>query len=182
MMARRSWRRLELVGAAALLFAACVSSASASKLVDQKPLDASTIPQFVDDLPDFSALGRVNGDQPYRVRFEEFQQKILPEAFYAKLPAPFAAGTMVFGYGIDQSDRRYPAAPTKGLYPGYTVVVTRGRKAVVDYRNNLHPEPDAPPPFTNPLGPSLQNFLTGDMSLHWANPLSSRLRKNPRSR
>ena len=84
MTGRRSWRRLRLVGASALLFAAFVSSAFASKLVDQKPLDATTIPQFVEDLPDFSALGRVNGDQPYRVRFEEFQQKILPESFYAK--------------------------------------------------------------------------------------------------
>ena len=171
-----SWRRLGLAGASALLFAAFVSSAFASKLVDQKPLDATTIPQFVEDVPDFSALGRVNGDQPYRVRFEEFQQKILPESFYAKLPAPFSAGTMVFGYGIDQSDKRFPPAPTKGLYPGYTVVATRGRKTVVDYRNHLYPAPDAPAPFTNPLGPSLQNFLTGDMSLHWANPTNAAMK------
>lgn len=173
MIGGRRWWRGGFVAALALGLTAVASGAFASKLVDQKPLDAFTIPQFVEDLPDFSALGRVNGDQPYRVRFEEFQQKILPESFYAKLPAPFSAGTMVFGYGIDQGDRRYPPAPAKGLYPGYTVVVTRGRKAVVDYRNNLHPAPDAPAPFTNPLGPSLQNFLTGDMSLHWANPLKA---------
>src|SRR5262249_9783663 len=86
-----------------------------------------------------------------------------------------SAGTMVFGYGIDQGDKSFPAAPAKGLYPGYTVVVTRGRKAVVDYRNNLHPASDAPAPFTNPLGPSLQNLLTGDMSLHWANPGNPRM-------
>jgi spore coat protein A len=167
---RGRWRRLGVAGTAVLVLTTLGSSAFASKLVEQKPLDAFSIPQFVEDLPDFSALGRVNGDRPYRVRFEEFQQKILPESFYAKLPAPFAAGTMVFGYGIDQGDRRYPPAPAKGLYPGHTVVVTRGRKAVVDYRNHLHPAPDAPAPFTNPFGPSLQNFLTGDLSLHWANP------------
>jgi hypothetical protein len=92
MTARRSWWHLGLVGASVLLFAAIGPGAFASKLMTQTPLDASTVPQFVDDLPDFSALGRVNGDQPYRVRFEEFQQKILPDSFYAKLPAPFLRG------------------------------------------------------------------------------------------
>src|SRR2546423_13690525 len=77
------------------------SSVSASKLVHQQPLDAKRIPQFVENLPDFSVLGRVNGDVPYRVRFEQFQQKILPSSFYATLPAPYSAGTIVFGYGTD---------------------------------------------------------------------------------
>ena len=87
----------------ALALAAIVrSGVSAAKLSPQTPLDATSIPQFVENLPDFSVLGRVNGDIPYRVRSEEFQQKILPAAFYAGLPAPFTAGTMVFGYGIDQ--------------------------------------------------------------------------------
>src|SRR5215470_7069927 len=121
MTARRRRRRLPLVAVSLLSIATILSSALASKLVDQIPLDATTIPQFVEDLPDFSALGRVNGDRPYRVRFEEFQQKILPESFYATLPAPFSAGTMVFGYGIDQGDNHYPPLPAKGLYPGYTV-------------------------------------------------------------
>src|SRR5436305_4809808 len=108
------------------------SGVSASKLVHQQPLDAKRIPQFVENLPDFSALGRVNGDRPYRVRFEEFQQKILPASFYATLPAPYSAGTMVFGYGMDQGTKHYPSLPLKGLYPGYTVVVTRDHAAFVD--------------------------------------------------
>ncbi|HKA53080.1 MAG TPA: multicopper oxidase domain-containing protein [Candidatus Binatia bacterium] len=173
MTARRSRLYIGLVGAVALLCAAIVSSALASKLITQTLLDAKTVPQFVDDLPDFSALGRVDGDHPYQVRFEEFQQKILPDSFYATLPAPFSAGTMVFGYGVDQADSHYPPLPAKGLYPGYTVVVTRGHKAVADYRNHLNAAPEAPAPFTNPQGPSLQNFLTGDVSIHWANPLSA---------
>jgi len=159
----------------ALLFATIVSNAFASKLIKQTPLDATKVPQFVDDLPDFSALGRVNGDLPYRVRFEEFQQKILPDSFYAKLPAPFSTGTMVFGYGIDQADHHYPPLPVKGHYPGYTVVVTRGHKTIVDYQNHLYPAPNAPGIFKNPLGPSLQNILTIDTSLHWANPDSAPL-------
>src|SRR2546426_7024922 len=141
MTARRSRLCLGLVGALALVLATIMSSALASKLITQTPLDAKSVPQFVDDLPDFSALGRVNGDRPYLVRFEEFQQKILPDSLYAKLPAPFSAGTMVFGYGIDQSDNHYPPLPAKGLYPGYTVVVTRGHKAVADYRNHLNAAP-----------------------------------------
>jgi FtsP/CotA-like multicopper oxidase with cupredoxin domain len=132
------------------------SSVSASKLVRQRPLNARSIPQFVENLPDFSVLGRVNGDVPYRVRFEEFQQKILPATFYATLPAPYSAGTMVFGYGMDQGAKHYPALPLKGLYPGYTVVVTRDHTAFADYRNNL--------------SPNLARTLTIDQSIDWANP------------
>jgi spore coat protein A len=167
------WSRLRTSAIVAFLIVATGSSTSASKLVSQTPLDATTIPQFVDDLPDFSALGRVDGDHPYRVRSEEFQQKVLPAEFYAKLPAPYAAGTMVFGYGIDQGAKHYPPLPAKGNYPGYTVVVTRDHTAIADYRNDLFPAPNAPQPFTNPLGPSLERFLTGDQSIHWANPLHS---------
>ena len=171
-----TFRRIRLVpGLAAILalLLAAIGSGLASKLVPQTPLDAKTLPQFMDDLPDFSALGRIDGDKPYQIRFEEFQQKVLPESFYAKLPAPFSKGTLLFGYGVDQSGNHYPPSPTKAFYPGYTVVVTRGHEAVVDYINHLYPAPDAPAPFTNTLGPSLQNFLSGDQSIHWADPLSA---------
>jgi spore coat protein A len=151
------------------------SSAYASKLVAQKPLDASTIPQFVDALTDFSVLGRVNGDEPYRVRSEEFQQKVLPESFYGKLAAPYDGGTMVFGYGIDQGSNHYPRSG-KGSYPGYTVVVNRNHETVVDYRNDLVPAPNAPGPFRNPKGPSLQETITTDQSLHWADPMHAPMR------
>src|SRR5436190_23183451 len=97
LMTRGTHFCLGMMAASVLSVVLIVPSTFASKLVKQTPLDATTIPQFVEDLPDFSSLGRVNGEQPYRLRFEEFQQKILPESFYAKLPAPFSAGTMVFG-------------------------------------------------------------------------------------
>jgi spore coat protein A len=156
-----------------LLINLVFSDTFASKLIKQTPLDATKLPQFVEDLPDFSVLGRVNGDQPYQVRLEEFQQKILPDSFYKTLLPPFSAGTMVFGYGIDSADTHYPALPAKGHYPGYTVVVSRDQRSTVDYRNHLYPAPNAPGIFKNPQGPSLQNLLTVDMSLHWANPLSA---------
>lgn len=167
------WGYARTLAVAVLLAVVARSVVSAAKLTPQTALDATTIPQFVENLPDFSALGRVNGDLPYRVRSEEFQQKILPATFYDTLAAPYAAGTMVFGYGIDEGAKHFPALPRKGLYPGYTVVVTHGHKAVADYRNNLLPAPNAPAPFTNPLGPSLERILTGDQSIHWANPGSA---------
>jgi spore coat protein A len=155
-MAKPFFGVARVAGAMIALIAIGGSSVSASKLVRQRPLDARSIPQFVENLPDFSVLGRVNGDKPYRVRFEEFQQKILPASFYATLPAPYSAGTMVFGYGMDQGAKHYPALPLKGLYPGYTVVVTRDHTAFADYRNNL--------------SPSLARTLTIDQSIDWANP------------
>ncbi|HET9392482.1 MAG TPA: multicopper oxidase domain-containing protein [Candidatus Rubrimentiphilum sp.] len=147
------------VGVTVALIAVAGSSVSASKLVRQKPLNALRIPQFVENLPDFSVLGRVNGDVPYRVRFEAFQQKILPSSFYATLAAPYSGGTAVYGYGIDQGTKHYPASPIKGLYPGYTVVVTRGHGAFADYRNNL--------------SSNLARTLTIDQSIDWANPAHS---------
>ena len=104
MVKTRFWSVRALCGAAVLILV-LGSGVSAAKLSPQTPLDATTIPQFVENMPDFSTLGRVNGDAGYTVRSEEFQQRILPAAFYAALPAPFTKGTMVFGYGIDSAGR-----------------------------------------------------------------------------
>ena len=82
---------------------------------------------------------------------------------------------MVLAMGSISRRRRYPPGPAKGLYPGYTVVVTRGRKA----RRGL--------PKPSPIRPPMRRRRSqirwvrafrisspGDMSLHWANPLSAR--------
>src|ERR1700730_6036047 len=169
--------RVVLAGTLAWFVSAMGHGTLASELTAQKPLDAKQIAQFIDDLPDFSALGRVDGSRPYTVRFEEFQQKILPASFYANLPAPFSAGTLLFGYGIDQevgeSKKHFPQLPLKGLFPGYTVEVTRGQTAFAEYQNHLYPAPNAQQWFKNPIGPSLQRYLTSDQSIHWANPRSA---------
>jgi FtsP/CotA-like multicopper oxidase with cupredoxin domain len=163
--------RIAACASAFVIVALAGSVAWGSKLVRQVPLDASKIPQFADNLPDFSQLGRVNGDAPYSVRSEEFQQRVLPASFYQKLSAPYSAGTMVFGYGIDQGDRHYPAH-AKGLYPGFTVVVNRDRETVVSYHNDLVAEPNRTGWFRNATGPSLEKTFTIDQSLHWANPMN----------
>ncbi|MFY9720469.1 MAG: multicopper oxidase domain-containing protein [Candidatus Cybelea sp.] len=166
--------RFRIFPALAILSLVLLSASStvwASKLVKQTPLDTSKVPQFADELTDFSAIGRVNGDAPYSVRAEEFQQKVLPASFYAKLPAPYSSGTMVFGYGVDQGSKHYPPLPRKGSYPGYTVVVTRNHETVADYHNNLVAKPDAPGQFRNSRGPSLEETVTIDQAIHWADPM-----------
>ncbi len=144
----------------------------ASISVNQTPLDPTTLPQFVEELPNFAAAGRVDGTKPYTVTMQEFQQKVLPNAFYTGLSAPYNAGTMVFGYGIKRGSQLYPPASSglPGLYPGFTVVAQRGKQAKPTYINNLIPQPSAPSTFFNPFGPSLQNYITWDQSVHWANP------------
>ncbi len=66
---------------------------------------------------------------------------------------------MVFGYGIDQGDRHYPSQ-AKGLYPGFTVVVTRDQETVVSYHNDLVAEPNRAGWFRNATGPSLEKTFT----------------------
>jgi FtsP/CotA-like multicopper oxidase with cupredoxin domain len=152
-----------------------VSSGSwASDTVAQTPLDPTTLPQFVEELPNFAAAGRVDGTKDYTVTMQEFQQKVLPNAFYTGLPAPYNTGTMVFGYGIKRGKNLYPPSSSglPGLYPGFTVVAQRGKQAKATYINNLIPQPSAPGTFFNPFGPSLQNYITWDQSIHWANPFN----------
>jgi len=118
--------------------------------------NAKRIPQFVENLPDFFRAGRVNGDRPYRVRFEEF-----PAENSAVFILCNAAGAVLgrhhgLGYGMDQGTKHYPALPLKGLYPGYTVVVTRDRAAsrtTGQFKARV-----------------LQERLTIDQSIDWANP------------
>src|SRR5689334_8771033 len=55
-------------------------------LVPQTPLPAKNIPKFVDPLPTFVGA-RVPGTSLV-VSMLEFQQKILPESVYSRLPAP----------------------------------------------------------------------------------------------
>jgi spore coat protein A len=148
------------------------SDSRASDTVPQTALDPTTLPQFVEELPNFAAAGRVDGTKPYTVTMQEFQQMVLPNAFYTGLPAPYNAGTMVFGYGIKRGSKLYPpkASGLPGLYPGFTVVAQRGKKTKATYINHLVPQFSAPSTFFNPFGPSLQNYITWDQSIHWANP------------
>ena len=119
----------------------------ASVQIPQLPLPGKAIPKYVDPLPHFAGL-RVMGTN-LMVSMEEFQQMVLPAAMYAALPAPYNAGTYVWGYNVNGSGP---------LYPAFTIEAQRWMPTTVTYINNL-------------WSPVLQQYLSVDKTLHWADPL-----------
>jgi len=123
-------------GAVAVLFTVLFigSTAGASVQVPQVPLPGNAIPKYVDPLPTF-ANNRVDGTKALTVTMEEFQQQVLPAAFYAGLLPPYDAGTYVWGYGITEAGT--PPTTFGPLYPAYTIEAQRGVPTTVTYVNNL---------------------------------------------
>jgi spore coat protein A len=129
------------------------STAGASVQVPQVPLPGNAIPKYQDPLPTFAG-NRVDGTKDLTVTMEEFQQEVLPSASYAALPVPYKAGTYVWGYGIEEAGgNTFPP-----LYPAYTIEAQRGVPTTITYINNL-------------VNPVLQQYLTVDQTLHWADPV-----------
>jgi spore coat protein A, manganese oxidase len=112
-------------------------------------LPGSGISKYVEPLPTFAGA-RVSAAN-IAVSIEEFQQFVLPASLYSGLPAPFNRGTYVWAY---------KAGSMPPHYPGFTIEAQRGRPSTVSYANNL------------PLQPQLQQYLTIDQTLHWADPLN----------
>lgn len=145
--------------ALALLASGIASSAWASVAVPQTPLLGSTVTKYADPMPVFGPAGlpRVTGTD-INVSYEEFQQKVLPNAFYSTLGA-FSlpdgtainppSGTWVWGYRVGGTP----------LYPGVTVQATKGVPTIMRYLNTL------------PVKPILQQYFTIDQTIHWADPL-----------
>jgi len=124
--------------------------ASASDLVQQTPLDGSTLPRFVTPLTTYA--GRRASGPSVQVGMFEFQQKVLPDALYSSLQPPFNRGTFLWGYGVGAAG----AAPA---YPGVTVEAVKGTATNIRYVNSL------------PTNPVLRKYLTIDQTIHWADPL-----------
>ncbi len=127
----------------------------ASVTTPQALLDGNSIPKFVDPLPTFNGR-RINGSVTLNVSMQEFQQRVLPASVYAGRPAPFNAGTFLWGYNINNTGASWPAR---------TIEVTRGTATTAIYNNNLR-------------NTRLQSLLTVDQSLHWADPLGTTARNN----
>jgi FtsP/CotA-like multicopper oxidase with cupredoxin domain len=118
----------------------------------QPTLEAEEIQKYVDEVPTFFG-SRVDGTAPVAVNMSEFQQKVLPGSFYDALPAPYNAGTYLWGYGLNGNAPSYPAA---------TIEATQETPTVVTYTNGL---------ATASGGPLfLQQRLITDLTLHWADP------------
>jgi spore coat protein A len=178
-------RLLFLVLALVLVGVGMQSGALASVQVSQTPL-FTTYPNFfttyayTDPLPVFGPAGpipRVSAGSALAVSYHEFQQMVLPNAFYATLPnnltiggalgppsPPYPnfpsfsfnpqSGTWVWGYKVGSAPQ---------LYPGVTVEAQQGTPTQVTYSNTLAGS-------TTDTYPVLQRYITIDQTLHWANP------------
>jgi len=135
-------------------------NASASVQVPQTALPGANVTRFVTPLPTF--VGRRVQGTSLQVGMFEFQQKVLPDAFYASLAAPFSNGTYLWGYAAGQAGA-HPAPQ----YPGVTLEVKKGTAATVKFVNNL------------PTSPVLRRYLTIDRTIHWADPLQQGMQMTP---
>jgi FtsP/CotA-like multicopper oxidase with cupredoxin domain len=122
----------------------------------QTPLNPGLIPKFVEPLP---MPLRVDATlttpaAPLELTMNEFQQKLLPNTFYAALPAPYNAGAYLWCY---------KAAGLPQTFPGPTLETRVGVPTSIRYVNNLQGAGGAPP--------VLQSLIKVDQTLHWADPL-----------
>jgi len=83
----------------------------------QVPLNAGAIPQFVEPLLDFDYISASSSQ--IVLNMEEFQTNILPASVYAALPAPYNAGTYVWGYLQEGQSAR-------ASYLGPVIIATKG--------------------------------------------------------
>ena len=154
---RRSLARAS--GAMALLLALSLGTPPpASAQVSPAPaavLDPQSIPKFVDPLP-MPLRVPVSGtsSSPLELSMNEFQQKLLPAAFYTPLAPPYDAGTFLWCY---------KAAGWPQTFPGPTLEARVGVPAHIRYVNRLEGPAGRPP--------VLQRFVSVDQTLHWADPL-----------
>ncbi len=119
----------------------------------QPTLPGAQIPKFVDAVPTFNGT-RIDGKSPVTVDMVEFQQKILPAAMYSSLPAPYNAGTYLWGYKMNGGAPSFPAT---------TIEATKGTATTITYTNSLVGANGAPL--------VLQQSVVSDLSIHSADPL-----------
>ncbi len=136
------------------------TGAYASVQSPQTPLDGASVQKFVSPVPTFVGK-RVSGTSLQSAMFE-FQQKVLPDAFYATLSDGFRRGTYVWGYANGQLNGA--ATPQ---WPGASLEVHRGTPVTVKFVNDL------------PTSANLRKLLTVDQTIHWANPLNAAMSFQP---
>lgn len=122
----------------------------ASATVPQTPLPGVNIPMFVDKVPTFNGR-RQDGTVTINLNMQEVQQLVLPASIYAGLPAPYNAGTYVWGYNLNGAGASWPAR---------TIEARRNIATTAIYNSSL-------------VNTKLQSLLTVDQSLHWADPLNT---------
>jgi spore coat protein A len=162
-MRKKTFLAITMGLALGLILSAPAPSTWASVAVPQTPLLGSTVTKYATGLPIFGDTGRVHGTD-ISVYYEEFQQNVLPDAFYTTLPTSFALPNDALARSIDPSQGTYVWGYRVGafghLYPAHTVVATKGIATTMHYFNTL------------PASPILQQYLTIDQTIHWADPLN----------
>jgi spore coat protein A, manganese oxidase len=146
MLSRRGFLKLSIAGGAATYVASKASFPHLAQAAQspQVPLDGTTIPQFVDALPDLDLL--VDTGTPTNLTMTEFQAQVLPTG----MPP-----TWVWGYLQDGQTSR-------ASYLGPVIVATRHQPTEMKFINNL-----GNADTTNVLA---YKYGT-DQTLHWADPL-----------
>lgn len=127
----------------------------------QVPIDAGTLPQFVDPLPVLSVAGGpittlVAGPDEITVRMCEFRANMLPTGYVP--PGDSYEGTWVWGY-IAGDVCPGDVLPT---YTGPVVIATRNAPAQFRFINDLGNARDSN---------VLTWYYATDQTLHWADPL-----------
>src|SRR4029079_6671182 len=91
-----------------------------------------------------------------QITMQEFQQKILPNAFYNTLSGTNRNGTFTWGYNINGAGASFPSR---------TIESRQGATTSAIYTNSL-------------ANTHLQSLLTVDQTIHWADPLGTTARNN----
>ncbi|HEY3610738.1 MAG TPA: multicopper oxidase domain-containing protein [Pseudonocardiaceae bacterium] len=135
-------------------------TANASVQVPQTALPGANVTRFVTPLPTF--VGRRLTCSSLQSTMLEFQQKVLPDAFYTSLAAPFQNGTFLWGYANGPA-----GSHPRPQWPGVTVEATKGTPITAKFVNSL------------PADPVLRQYLTIDQTIHWADPLQAGMQMDP---
>src|SRR4029078_2456918 len=118
---------------------------SASVTTPQTPLSGNSVAKFVDALPLLSGT-RSDGTTTQQIVMQEFQQKILPNAFYNTLSGTNRNGTFTGGYTITSRGASFPTR---------TIDSRRVIATIAQYPNSLSTT-------------HLQSLLTVVQTIPWA--------------
>jgi len=150
MLTRRGFLKLTVAGGAATYIASKGGFLHIARAAQspQVPIAGSTIPQFVDPLPNLDVI--VDSGAPFNLTMSEFQAQVLPTG----MPP-----TWVWGYLQDGQSGR-------STYLGPVIVATRHQPTEIKFINNLGGAAS-----TNVLA---YKYST-DQTLHWADPLNGEM-------
>ncbi|MDP9002578.1 MAG: multicopper oxidase domain-containing protein [Myxococcota bacterium] len=130
------------------------SAEQASVRTPQTLLRGDAVPQFVTPLTTLQA-SRADGTRTVTVDMAEFQETVLPPQLYPK-SGRFAAGTIMWGYNVNGTGPDWPSA---------TIESRKNIATTVRYSNSLR-------------NPFLQQFLSQDLTMHWADPIGASARNH----